>query len=180
MDLERALALLSLPREIGIHPDSGEMITAGIGRFGPYLKLGTTYKSLGRDEDVLTVGINRAVELLATARKNAGRELGKHPDDEKPVTVKRGRFGPYVQHGSLRATISRDADPDTITLEQAIELLKERAAKAGAPKRAGAAKPKKAAAKPKAETAAEATGETPVKPKKARAPKAAKTKSAAD
>ncbi len=174
IDLPRALALLSLPREIGVHPEAGEMITAGIGRFGPYLKLGTTYKSLGRDEDVLTIGINRAVELLATAKKSAGRELGAHPDDKKPVVVKRGRFGPYVQHGGLRATIARDADPDTITLEQAIELLKERAAKTGGGKPAAKAK-----ARPKAK-AKTAPAEAAAKPPKATKAKTAKPRSAAD
>ncbi|MBI1776953.1 MAG: type I DNA topoisomerase [Proteobacteria bacterium] len=136
MDLPRALALLALPREIGLHPESGDMITAGIGRFGPYLKLGSVYKSLGRDEDVLTIGINRAVELLATAKKSAGREIGLHPQDQKPVVVKRGRFGPYVQHSTVRATLRRDTDPDTLTLEQGLLLLQEKAAKGGNGKRA--------------------------------------------
>src|SRR3546814_8618453 len=91
--------LLSLPREIGAHPETGEAIAAGIGRFGPYLKHGSSYVSLGPDDDVLSVGLNRAVSLLAESKSGGARELGKHPADGKPVTVRKGRYGPYVKHG---------------------------------------------------------------------------------
>jgi len=130
VDLDRAVRLLALPRTVGLHPESGEPILAGIGRFGPYLKHGSTFKSLGRDDDVLTVGLNRAVDLLASARAGggAGRDLGTHPADGKPVTVHRGRYGPYARHGSTRATLPRGLDPDALTLEEALPIL---AAKAG-------------------------------------------------
>jgi DNA topoisomerase-1 len=135
MDLNKALALLALPRTIGRHPESGEPITAGIGRFGPYIKHGPTYKSLGVDDDVLTIGLNRAVALLAEPSKGrgprgaGGRSLGNHPQDGKPVTVGTGRYGPYVRHERLFASIPRDIDPQSVTLEQAVELLQAQAAK---------------------------------------------------
>ena len=143
--LERGLALLALPRELGKHPESSEMITAGIGRFGPYLKLGARFKSLPKDEDVLTVGINRAVDLLAEGAGSAAVEVGKHPADGKPITLKKGRFGPYVQHGGVRATLKRGTEPSAITLGEAVALLTEKAAKGPAPKKGAARKP---AAKP--------------------------------
>ena len=142
--LEQGIALLALPRELGKHPESGEMITAGIGRFGPYLKVGARFKSLPKDEDVLTVGINRAVDLLAA-------EVGKHPEDGKPITLRKGRFGPYVQHGSTRATLRRGTEPSAITLDEAIKLIAEKAAKGPPPKKGRAAKASaKPAAAPKA------------------------------
>ncbi len=149
VELAQALALLSLPRDVGPHPETGEMITAGLGRYGPYIKHQRTYLSL-KDDDVLTIGHNRAVELLATApRKTAPKELGKHPGDGKPVTIRSGRFGPYVEHGKVRANIPKNAAAEETTLEQAVELLaakKDRAAKkapgkiASAPKKATPAK----------------------------------------
>ncbi len=159
--LERGLALLALPRELGPHPETGEMITAGIGRFGPYLKVGARFKSLPKDEDVLTVGINRAVDLLATATGSAAVEVGKHPADGKPITLKKGRFGPYVQHGGVRATLKRGTEPSAVTLDMAVALIAEKAGKAPPPK--GAAKK---AAKPKADAPAEkpAKAEKPKKP----------------
>jgi len=143
--LERGLAMLALPRELGKHPESGEMITAGIGRFGPYLKVGARFKSLPRDEDVLTVGINRAVDLLS--QEGAGTpavEVGKHPADGKPITLKKGRFGPYVQHGSVRSTLKRGTEPSSITLDDAVALIAEKVAKGPAPKKGRAAKPARA------------------------------------
>ncbi len=156
IDLIAALRLLSLPRDIGIHPETGAMITAGIGRFGPYLKLGDRYKSLPPDEDVLTIGLNRAVDLLADAGGEAGgrgllRAMGEHPADKKPVTLNKGRFGPYVRHGSVMASLSKKQSPDDLTMEQAIELLAAKAkagpAKGGGFKKAASAKTAKAPAK---------------------------------
>jgi DNA topoisomerase-1 len=132
VDLDRALALLALPREVGAHPESGEMITAGLGRYGPYVRLGNTYRSLEQGDDVLGIGLNRAVALLAEAPKRRGgasRELGSHPADDKPVTQGKGRYGPYVKHGRLFATIPRDQDPAEITLEEAVVLLTAQAGK---------------------------------------------------
>ncbi|HAQ01442.1 MAG TPA: type I DNA topoisomerase, partial [Rhodospirillum rubrum] len=136
IDLDIALKLLSLPRPVGDHPETGTMISAGIGRFGPYIKHGDIYKSLPKDDDVLTIGLNRAVSLLAEAGKGGrarqpARSLGDHPADTKPVTIHDGRFGPYVQHGGVRATIPRTADPATYTLAEAVELIAAKAAKDG-------------------------------------------------
>ncbi len=188
--LDKALALLALPREIGLHPETKQPILAGIGRFGPYLKHGDTYKSLGRDDDVLEIGLNRAVVVLAEAkggRKAAApaKTLGDHPDGG-PVTLHDGRYGPYVQHGSVRATIPRDADKDTYTLEEAVPLLAAKAAKdaASGKKPAKKAAPKKtAAAKAPAEKKAPAAKKTPAKKaatsKTASASKSKKTASGA-
>lgn len=146
--LEIALALLSLPREIGPHPETGEMISAGIGRFGPYLKLGSAYVSLGPDEDVLSIGLNRAVTVIKEKppKKAAAplRELGDHPDDGKPVNLYSGRYGPYVKHGRVNASVPKAEDADTITLERALELIAARAAKGKKAKKAGKKSAKKA------------------------------------
>ena len=153
--LDVALALLALPRDIGTHPESGKMIQAGIGRFGPYLLHDGKYKNLAGDDDVLTVGINRAVDLLASAAaKGGGREplrtLGEQ--DGKPVTVNKGRFGPYVALGKVYATIPKASDPETITLDEALQLIAAKAEKTPvkkAPAKKEAA-PKAAAKKPAA------------------------------
>ena len=137
VDLDRGLALLALPRELGPHPETGEMITAGIGRFGPYLKHGPVYKSLAKDDDVLSIGLNRAVSLLAepkgaNRRGGApGKPLGAHPADGAPVTLHEGRYGPYVKHGKVNATLPKSLAPNQVTLEQAVPLLAERLAKTG-------------------------------------------------
>ena len=150
--LDAALKYLSLPREVGLHPETGKPITAGIGRFGPYIKHDDIYASLkGGDDDVITIGLNRAVALLKDAkprRKKQGRELGKHPDDGKPVLIHSGKYGPYVSHNRLRATLPKDANPETYTFDEAVELLAERAAggKGKKAKTVGAKKPKKKAA----------------------------------
>ncbi len=144
MTLETALSLLSLPREIGPHPETGEMISAGIGRFGPYLKLGSAYISLGPDEDVLSIGLNRAVTVIKEKPpKQAAtplRELGPHPDDGKPVNMYKGRYGPYVKHGKTNASVPKAESEDSVTLERAVELLAARAAKGGKAKKAPAKK----------------------------------------
>ena len=106
MTLDQAMGLLSLPREIGIHPETGEKIEAGIGRFGPYVKMGAIFGSLDKDDDVLAIGINRAVDLIA--RKMASvRTVGAHPKDKELISVRKGRFGPYVQHGMTVANLPR-------------------------------------------------------------------------
>lgn len=154
IDLNTALRLLALPRDIGPHPETGGMITAGIGRFGAYLKLGPRYKNLAETDDVLTIGMNRAVALLAEPDKgrgggaSAGKPLGEHPDDGKPVSLNAGRFGPYVKWGKVMATVTKAYDPETLTLPQAIEILAAKVAKGPS---AGKAKAKpKDNAKPKA------------------------------
>src|SRR6201993_25537 len=128
VDLETALRLLALPRELGRHPETGETIVAGIGRFGPYIKHGSVFKSLAPDDDVLTIGVNRAVVLLAepVGQRRPGprllRELGEHPDGGT-VAIYAGRYGPYVSHDGVFASLPRTADPDTFSFEQAVTLL---------------------------------------------------------
>ncbi len=157
MTLEQALGLLSLPRFVGTHPELGEPIEAGIGRFGPFVKMGAIFGSLDKDDDVLAVGLNRAVDVLA--RKLASvRALGEHPKDRAPVMVKKGRFGPYIQHNAVVANVPRGVEMDDVTLEDAVALLAERGkplkAKPGARKGKPPAKAKAAGAKaPKAEAA---------------------------
>jgi DNA topoisomerase-1 len=125
---------LALPREIGRHPESGEAISAGIGRFGAYLKHGSTFASLGADDDVLNIGLNRAVTVLAEAKSGGRRgpqllrELGAHPDGGT-VGLYRGRYGPYVSHDGLIASLPKAADPDTSRLAEALPLLAAQKAK---------------------------------------------------
>ncbi|MBV8912982.1 MAG: type I DNA topoisomerase [Acetobacteraceae bacterium] len=125
LTLEQALGLLSLPRLIGIHPERGEPIEAGIGRFGPFVKMGAIYASLDRDDDVLAIGLNRAVDALAKKLESV-RTLGPHPADKEPVVVRKGRFGPYVQHGSTVANLPRDLGMDQVALETALALLAQK------------------------------------------------------
>ncbi|TAL03979.1 MAG: type I DNA topoisomerase [Rhodospirillaceae bacterium] len=139
VDLERALKLLSLPREIGVEPESGEMITAGIGRFGPYLKVGPRYQSLPKDDDILEIGLNRAIVVLAEGKNKQGRRggmagkiLGQHPAGGA-ITLRKGRFGPYVQHGKISATLPRDMDSENVSLEAALGLIAAKAEKNGGP-----------------------------------------------
>jgi DNA topoisomerase-1 len=143
IDLERALMLLSLPRPVGPHPDDGEMIEAGIGRYGPFVKHGRKYANLADVDEVFTIGQNRAVEVLAqkqTRGRTAAaplRELGEHPDGG-PVQVMAGRYGPYVKWAKVNATLPKEVAPETVTLDQALDLIKAKAAKAG---KGGARKP---------------------------------------
>ncbi len=123
--LEQALGLLSLPRRIGLHPETGLPMEAGIGRFGPYVKMGAIYGSLDADDDILSIGVNRAVDVLA--RKMASvRMLGAHPKDGEPVQVRKGRFGPYFQHGNVIANVPKSDAMEDVTLAQAVALLAEK------------------------------------------------------
>jgi len=172
MDLEKALRLLRLPREVGAHPEDGQMILAGIGRYGPFVQHAGTYANLSSVDEVFEVGLNRAVTVLAEKRAGgAGRrgeaqalkELGAHPGDGAPVRVLSGRYGPYIKHGSTNANVPRGSDPQALTLEEAVKLLAEREAKGG-----GKKKPARAA-KAKAEPAAKkaAAKKAPAKKKAA-------------
>ena len=164
LTLDRALTLLSLPRQIGPHPEDGEMVEAAIGRYGPYVKHGKTYANLPDVEEVFTIGMNRAVEVLATKFTKARvvaeplAALGDHPDGGA-ITVMPGRYGPYVKWEKINATVPKDIAPEALTLEQALDLIAERAAKSGkgkkaAPKRAPTkAAPKSAAKKAPAKAA---------------------------
>ncbi|WP_282057758.1 type I DNA topoisomerase [Lentibacter algarum] len=166
MDLEKALTLLSLPRQIGEHPEGG-MITSNFGRFGPYVMhqlpddAKPTYANLKDPNDVFELGMNRAVELLAEKRANPGRgrsaaakplkELGEHPESGGAINVMEGRYGPYVKWEKVNATIPKDVEAADVTIEQAVEWIAEKAAKGGK-KKAAAKKP--AAKKPAAKKAA--------------------------
>jgi len=150
LDLERALKLLALPRAIGIHPETAQEITAGIGRFGPYLKYGEVYKSLPKGEDVLDIGMNRAVELLAgakTATRAPAKALGDHPKDGKKVTLGSGRFGPYVSHNGVYANLPKGQTE--VGFDEALTLLAAKAEKSGG-KKPAKAKAKAPAKKPAA------------------------------
>jgi DNA topoisomerase-1 len=145
-----ALGMLALPRVVGPHPETGNPINAGIGRFGPYVEHDKKYASIPADENVLNIGLNRAVDLIASAKSRGGgqptgKEIGKHPDDDKPVTIHSGRYGPYVKHGKTNATIPNDKDPETLSIEDALALIEARLAKAGTKKKPA----KKKAAKKK-------------------------------
>jgi DNA topoisomerase-1 len=177
VDLERALKLLSLPREIGPEPESGEMILAGIGRFGPYLKVGPRYQSLPKDDDVLEIGLNRAVVVLAEGKERAAKRggagaknIGNHPEDGRAITLRSGRFGAYVQHGQIRATLPKDMDASTVSVDSAVALLMAKAAKGGAGVKAPKSKVAKADAPiAKAAKAAKATKKAAPKSAKGRA-----------
>ena len=130
--LDLALALLSLPREVGKHPETGKVISAGVGRYGPYIRYDGRYCSLKEGDDVLVIGLNRAVTLIAETPvrgANSGTPVGDHPADGKPVTLHSGRYGPYVKHGRLNATLPKDLEPESITLERAVEILAAQAEK---------------------------------------------------
>jgi DNA topoisomerase-1 len=135
LDLETACKLLALPRELGRHPETGQPIEVGINRYGPYLKH-DRFVRLGPEDDVLTIGMNRAIALLqdAARKTRAGpkvlKELGVHPKDKKPVVLLQGRFGPYLKHGQQNASLAKGRDPAALTLEEAVRLLQEKAAKA--------------------------------------------------
>jgi DNA topoisomerase-1 len=169
IDLDRALGLLSLPREVGKHPDDGEAILAGIGRFGPYVQHGKTYANLTTGDDVLSIGLNRAVTLIEEKKAKGprrgrfgadpGRSLGEHPDKGGPIVVKSGRYGPYVSHDGVNATLPAEMTPETVTLEQAVGLIEARAARGGSKRRVAKAKdsaPKAAGPRPAAAAKREA------------------------
>jgi DNA topoisomerase I len=156
IDLEKALSLLALPREVGLDPESGKPIVAGLGRYGPYVQMDGTYASLTSVEEVFEVGLNRAVTLIAEKKAGGGKSrfgapaknLGDHPEGGS-VSMRAGRFGPYVSHGKINATIPRSMDSETITLDEAVALIAAKAAAGGGSKGRGKApsKSKKAAAK---------------------------------
>ncbi len=180
MTLDQAMGLLSLPREIGIHPETGEKIEAGIGRFGPYVKMGAIFGSLDKDDDVLAIGINRAVDLIA--RKMASvRTVGAHPKDKELISVRKGRFGPYVQHGMTVANLPRGMAMEDVTIEDAVALLTEKgkALKPRGGKKGAAAKGARKAAPKKAAAAEDAEAPARMAPAKTAARKAPAKKKAA-
>ena len=141
MDLERALMLLNLPREIGPHPEDGVMVEAGLGRFGPFIKHGAVYANIKEVDEVFTIGINRAMEELAKKAARGGarpgaaakplKELGEHPIEGGAVNVMDGRYGPYIKFGKINATLPKGVEPADVTMEQAVALIAEKSNKGG-------------------------------------------------
>jgi DNA topoisomerase-1 len=179
VDLEKALQLLSLPREVGIHPETQTPIVAGLGRYGPFILHDGKYANLESIDEVFSVGINRAVTILAEKAAGAkGRfqragptvlkELGEPPEGGGPIKVLSGRYGPYINQGKINANVPKGKEPTAVTVEEAIALLAERAAKGGG-KTKGRKAPKKAAAEPSEKKPAK---KAPGKPDKAPAKKA--------
>ncbi|RWB98349.1 type I DNA topoisomerase [Mesorhizobium sp.] len=162
IDHEKALALLSLPRDVGKHPESGKMISAGLGRYGPFVLHDGTYANLDNIEDVFSIGLNRAVSVIAEKQlkgpggRNGGtaaalKELGEHPAGGGKIVVRDGKYGPYVNFGKVNATLPKGKDPQSVTIEDAVTLIAEKEAKGGnggrKPFRKAAAPAKKPAAK---------------------------------
>jgi DNA topoisomerase-1 len=157
-NLDKALQLLSLPREVGIHPETGTPIMAGLGRFGPFVQHDGTYANVESIEDVFTIGLNRAVTLIAEKKAGKGgrfgrarqktvlKDLGEHPVEGGKIEVLDGKYGPYVSHNKVNATVPKGTDPATLSVDEAVRLLTERIAKGGGKvsKRAGKAKATKA------------------------------------
>ena len=189
LELERALMLLSLPREIGPHPEDGIMVWANIGRYGPYIKhaestsdRGGTNANLEGLDEVFTVGMNRAVQLLAEKVASRGgrgkaampiREMGEHPDQGGAVNIMEGKYGPYVKWEKVNATIPKEIEPTDLSMEQAVALIEEKLAKSPAKRKAAT---KKTAAK---KTAAKKTTTKAAAPKKTTAKKSAAKKAPA-
>ena len=189
IDLEKALQLLSLPREVGLHPETGKPITAGLGRYGPFILHDGLYANLELIEDVFSVGLNRAVTLLAEKAAGGGKgrfqrakptvlkDLGEHPQGGGKIEVLSGRYGPYVKHDKINATIPNGKDPAALTVEEAVELLAARAAKG--PGKKPVRKAKAAKSKPPeangGKPAAKA-GKPAAKPAKAAKPRGGKAK----
>ena len=188
IDLGRALQLLSLPRHVGTHPEDGAEVEANLGRYGPYVRWNKVYANLPDEEEIFTIGMNRAVEVLAAKQASRGgrgaatpplRELGEHPEGG-PVVVMAGRYGAYVKWGKVNATLPKDATPEELTMDRAVALLAEKAAKS--PGRKAPAKGKPAARKPaarKAPAAKPAAAKTASAAKKAPAAKTAARKPSA-
>ena len=130
---EDAVMLLSFPREVGAHPETGETITSQVGRYGPYLSMGKENRSLPDHDSLLTVTVDEAVELFKQPkggrRRSAAaviKELGEHPETKESIEVKTGRYGPYVTDGTVNATVPKGTDPESLTMDQAVELLAKR------------------------------------------------------
>jgi DNA topoisomerase-1 len=186
IDFEKALQLLSLPREVGIHPETGTPITAGLGRYGPFILHDGTYANVDSIEDVFTIGLNRAVTVLAEKRAGKGggrfgraavktvlKDLGEHPGGGGKIQVLDGKYGPYVSWNKVNATVPKGTEPAALSIDEAVRLLAERAAKGGGKK------PARKAAAPKGKAKAAASDDDgEAKPAKKAAPKAKKAPAA--
>jgi DNA topoisomerase-1 len=198
LDLERALKLLSLPREVGVHPETGKPITAGIGRYGPFVLHDGTYANLESVDEVFTVGLNRAVTVIADKKAGKGgrfgrgaarqvlKDLGEHPSGGGKIEVLNGRYGPYITHNKINANVPKGRDPASITVDEAVALLAERAANAPAKSRGGGGRRKAASAEKPAADAQPAKARKAPAVSKARKPsggsrsKASKARDAAE
>ena len=178
-DLGTALQLLELPRELGAHPETGKKVVVNIGRFGPYIGHDGAFKSIPKADSIFTISLTRALDLLAQKRESSTtvlRDLGVHPADDKPIEVCDGRYGAYVRHGKINATLPKELTVDAVTLPQALELLAARAAKAKPTRSAQAASAKPAAKKtPAAKKAAAPKAAAKPAAKKTATPRKAKT-----
>ncbi|WP_137931001.1 type I DNA topoisomerase [Mesorhizobium comanense] len=172
IDHEKALALLALPRDVGKHPESGKMISAGLGRYGPFVLHDGTYANLDSIEDVFSIGLNRAVTVIAEKQakgkggRNGGtpaalKDLGDHPDGGGKIVVRDGKYGPYVNFGKVNATLPKGKDPQSVTVEDALALIAEKEAKGG-----GGRKPARKAAAAKAPAAKKTAAKKPAAKKK--------------
>ncbi|MDP2806136.1 MAG: topoisomerase C-terminal repeat-containing protein, partial [Gallionellaceae bacterium] len=168
-DLENALKLLSLPKDLGLHPETNKKVIVNIGRFGPYIGHDGKFKSIPRTDSIFDIALDRAVELLAQARDGGAtvlRTLGDHPEDKATVEICSGRYGAYARHGKINATLPKDISPDDITLEEALELIAAKVAKGPS------TKPSR---RPAAKRATSKTTKTKATPKAKAEPKTAKT-----
>jgi DNA topoisomerase-1 len=161
-DLAHALKLLSLPRDLGLHPESGKKVIVNIGRFGPYIGHDGKFKSIPRSDSIFDISLDRAEELLAQAKTGGNtvlRTLGEHPDDKAPVEICSGRYGPYARHGKVNATLPKDLTPEAVTLEEALELIVAKVAKGSTGKAKSTRKPgaKKTTTKEKVAVKSKAT-----------------------
>jgi DNA topoisomerase-1 len=177
-DLASALKLLSLPRELGSHPVSGKKVIVNIGRFGPYIGHDGKFKSIPRADSIFDISLDRAAELLAQAREGNTvlRVLGDHPDDKASVEICSGRYGPYVRHGKINATLPKGVSPDAITLEEALELIADKVAKGPTSKKPAARTTKAKETKTKTAKTVTAKAKTATKVAKPAAKKVAAVK----
>ena len=131
IDLEKAQFLCSRPKSLGINPDNQKDITLNVGRFGPYLKCENKSARIENVEEIFSIGLNRAITLIAEAKpgrmsSSMIKDLGEHPEDKKPVRVMKGQYGPYIKYKSLNATIPEEKDPTELTMEEALILIEKR------------------------------------------------------
>ena len=131
IDLEKAQFLCSLPKSLGLNPENQMEITLNTGRFGPYLKCGNKSARIENIEEIFSIGLNRAIILIAEAKpgrisSSIIKDLGEHPEDKKPIRVMKGQYGPYIKYKSLNATIPEEKDPTDVNMEEALILIEKR------------------------------------------------------
>ena len=131
IDLDKAKFLCSLPKNLGINPENGKEITLNTGRFGPYLKCENKSARLENVEEIFSIGLNRAITLIAESKpgrisSSLIKDLGEHPEDKKTVRIMKGQYGPYIKYKSLNATIPEEKDPTELTMEEALILIEKR------------------------------------------------------